>query len=244
MSENKLKDPQIQQESMYSLPYHWFPETYLRRFERQVKHDIIMRFITENKRTAIRNYLDVGCGDGRWTTDIHAMVSEKVEHQDVNAKGIDFSKRAIGFAKLISTHIDFSVHKGEALPFSDETFDLVTSIEVIEHVEDGQEEDFLSELHRVTRKDGLVILSTPSWNLKIPPHHFRHYTQARLEELAAATNFEFLDIRGQSVPCYGWKRSVRRIMERLPKVWRLWKYSFAETRVEKSLNLIFVLRPK
>jgi ubiquinone/menaquinone biosynthesis C-methylase UbiE len=135
------------------------------------------------------------------------------------------------------------VHKGEELPYPSQSFDLVTAIEVIEHVEDGAEEAFLAECHRVLRPTGLFILTTPSWNLPLTAHHFRHYSIERLSSLLEASQFNILDIRGQSIPWKGKKRKLRKIMSRTPKVWHLWKFTYRETRPEKALNLMVAARP-
>ncbi|MBI2013512.1 MAG: class I SAM-dependent methyltransferase [Candidatus Colwellbacteria bacterium] len=50
----------------------------------------------------------------------------------------------------------------ERLPFPDNSFDLVVSLEVIEHL--WNTEHYLKELWRVLRPDGYVILTTPNYN--------------------------------------------------------------------------------
>lgn len=226
-------NPVAEQEAMYRFPYHWFPEVRLEQFEREEKQRIVFQLIDGHRESTVRYYLDVGCGDGRWTADIHKHLN--AERTTV---GIDFSERAIGFARLISPSIDFRVHRGEDIPFPNQTFDLVSAIEVIEHVEDGKEEAFLGECRRVLKRAGLLILTTPSWNLRLTNHHFRHYSIERLTNLLVEAGFEIVDVRGQSAPCYGIMRKIRRIMGRTPKVWRLWKYTYRETEPEKALNLI------
>jgi SAM-dependent methyltransferase len=222
------------QEYLYRLPYHWFPEERLKRFEREVKQRIIFSLIEEYCDNLISNYLDVGCGDGRWTSDIH----EVINNNSLHSIGVDFSSQAIGFAKLISPHIEFQIQRGEDLPYGDKRFDLVTAIEVIEHVEDGKEEVFLHELKRVLQEDGLLILTTPSWKLRLTHHHYRHYSIERLIELIDSAGLSVICIRGQSIPCYGFRRKLRKRMNLFPVIWKFWRFSFRETSPEKSLNLI------
>ena len=151
------------QESLYKLPYHWFPEPWLKQFEREEKKRIIYSLMSNHLIGKTLKYLDVGCGDGRWTSDIHDLVQSSFE-TTLESFGIDFSEQAIKFARLINPTNNFQVGRGEDIPLSDEYFDLLTAIEVIEHVEDTSEKKFFSELHRVTHQDGLVIITMPSWN--------------------------------------------------------------------------------
>lgn len=237
MKKSPVNDPIGEQEGLYRLPYHWFPEERLKRFEREEKQRILYELLAEHALRPVRRYLDVGCGDGRWTVDLKSRLDPEAE-----VVGVDFSARAIGFARLIEPSIDFQVQRGETLPFADRSFDLITAIEVIEHVEDGAEEPFLAELHRLLAPRGLLLLTTPSWHLKLARHHFRHYSVERLGELLTAAGLSILAWRGQSLPCYGRRRWLRKRMSLFPVIWKLWRFTYRETRPEKSLNLMVAAR--
>src|SRR5574344_353646 len=62
------------------------------------------------------------------------------------------------------------------LPFPDESFDYVISFQVIEHIKDDA--CFVSEVHRVLRKGGKFIVSTPNIKMSLTrnPWHVREYT--------------------------------------------------------------------
>ncbi len=74
--------------------------------------------------------------------------------------------------------------RGEALPFGDGTLGLCTMFDVLEHV---QEEDrMLSEVRRVLRPSGIVLLSVPAYMFLWSDHdvslrHFRRYAKATLK---------------------------------------------------------------
>jgi SAM-dependent methyltransferase len=238
MKPTENQDPIAVQERKYNLPYHWFPRRRLLRFEREEKERIVFDLINRHHQKPVGRYLDVGCGDGRWTYEISTFLETGAD-----TYGIDFSEQAIGFARLINPHLHFSVQAGENIDFPDQYFDLVSTIEVIEHVEDGKEEAFLAELRRVMADDGLLILTTPSWNLKVPPHHFRHYTVERLQELLQEAGFECLECRGQSLPWYGFKRTLRGELRDTPLLWKLFKHTYREVDSSKALNLILAARP-
>lgn len=109
------------------------------------------KLFTRNKVPAHGNLkiLDVGCGTG-----VNAKYFKEMGH---DVFGIDISKVAIdNFVKTGFDGMQCDILKG--IPKEDNSFDLVFASEVIEHVEDY--EFFLSELRRVLKKDGLLVLST------------------------------------------------------------------------------------
>jgi SAM-dependent methyltransferase len=65
----------------------------------------------------------------------------------------------------------------------DESFNLVVSVEVIEHVE--ADERFVSEISRVLKQGGLFLLTTPNgdWVENKNPDHKRHYHKEQLQQL-------------------------------------------------------------
>lgn len=92
-----------------------------------------------------RTALDVGCRDGYW--------SEVLKKRGYKVKALDIEPYYKGAIK-------HDVEKG--LPFKDNSFDLVWSTEVLEHLRNPQ--FLLSEIDRVTKKGGLSILTTPNSN--------------------------------------------------------------------------------
>lgn len=236
MSQEKSPTPAQHQEDKYRLPYHWFPEDRLPRHTRQEK-ERILRALIERHAPSVRRYLDVGCGDGRWTSDLLQCLGA-----DVEACGTDISERAIAFARLISPQVDFEVFDGQRLPFADQSFDLVTSIEVIEHIEAEEEALHLRETKRVLRPGGLLVLTTPSQLLPLPPHHLRHYTIERLTGLLQECGFEVCEVRGQMTPAWSRFSRWRKIMNRFPFLWMPWRRTVRETVPERALDLLVAAR--
>lgn len=95
--------------------------------------------------------LDYGCGTGAILTGL--------ENIDKNGSyGVDVSESAIEFAK--SKFADYKWRKvpiDDVLPFSDASFDVVISSEVLEHVFDV--DGYLKELHRVLKPNGILVVS-------------------------------------------------------------------------------------
>ncbi len=98
--------------------------------------------------------LDVGCGAG--------LLCEPLARLGAAVTGLDAAAENIGVARTHAAQsglaMDYRVGGIEAL--TDETFDLVTSMEVIEHVTDPAA--FVAGLAQGLATDGLLILSTPN----------------------------------------------------------------------------------
>ena len=82
-----------------------------------------------------------------------------------------------------------------ALPFADESFDVVGAFDVIEHCEpEGQAVD---ELARVLRPGGRLLASVPAYAWAWSDHdvragHYRRYTRPRIVRAVEAAGFEVL----------------------------------------------------
>ena len=117
--------------------------------------------------------LDVGCGD--------KFLEPVLKKKNFFYEGIDINR------------VDFNVDK---LPYDDNSFDIVISLAVIEHIKIP--ENYLSEIYRVLKNNnGLLFLSTPNW---IYSHkdfyndytHVRPYTKVSLTNILS--DFNFIDI--------------------------------------------------
>ena len=73
---------------------------------------------------------------------------------------------------------------GERLPFGDETFDVATSYQTIEHVTDVAE--CINELLRVVKRGGVVHLSAPDYNSFFEPHYRVPFLPTMNKALAGA----------------------------------------------------------
>ncbi|MDF1527115.1 MAG: class I SAM-dependent methyltransferase [bacterium] len=107
---------------------------------------LIQRFSTDRH---ARNVLLVGCGSG----DDMSL--------DPNAFGIDLSMKSLGNTKTRFSSSRVLQGDAQVLPFIENSFDLIICSEVIEHL--PHRELFLSEAHRVLKKGGILILTTPNW---------------------------------------------------------------------------------
>ena len=89
-----------------------------------------------------RRILDVGCGTGTMLGYLAAYGK---------AQGVDIDEEAVGYCHERGL-LDVSQGEAANLPFDAATFDLVTALDVIEHLDDDAEA--LSEIRRVLRPGG------------------------------------------------------------------------------------------
>jgi SAM-dependent methyltransferase len=119
--------------------------------------------------------LDVGCGTG---------ANLQMLGEFGSAEGVDVSPEALDFCR---TRGLAQVKQGaaESLPFADSSFDLVTGLDVVEHLDDDIAG--LSEMRRVLRPDGRAVLFVPAfmflWGVQDDiSHHRRRYTLPELKQ--------------------------------------------------------------
>jgi ubiquinone/menaquinone biosynthesis C-methylase UbiE len=134
--------------------------------------------------------LDVGCGEGFGTY----YLSEKAK----KIIGIDNSPESIELAKknYNRENIEFIQMDAEKLEFPDETFEIVVSMAVIEHVKDY--ESYLREMKRVLKKGGIGVISFLKRIYKVPlePYHFREFYLSEILELMKKHFSENFEIYG------------------------------------------------
>lgn len=96
--------------------------------------------------------LDVGCGGG--------FLSNDLARAGFRVTGIDLSKESLKIAEAYDeTHsVKYEVADAFALPYPNETFDSVTAMDFLEHIDDPQK--VIKELSRVLKPGGLFFFHT------------------------------------------------------------------------------------
>jgi 2-polyprenyl-3-methyl-5-hydroxy-6-metoxy-1,4-benzoquinol methylase len=134
--------------NVYDCAYHWT----LKGLERRKyikKLDLIKRFLNDKD-----VLLDVGCGDGKLSY-LMSFLTKKVYAIDNQKKPIDLAKQQ---TKKGNLHFFYS----GVLPFKNESFDVVTAFDVIEHIPESKVNDFVQSLAQKVKKKGRVVISTPN----------------------------------------------------------------------------------
>jgi SAM-dependent methyltransferase len=147
--------------------------------------------------------LDLGCGAGQFTAVLVAAGARAV--------GCDVAEAAITRARAANPELDFRLAPIDGpLPFGDNSFELVWTSEVIEHVADTAR--WLSEVRRVLVPAGRLLLTTPSHaRLRVAiagvehfseplGDHLHLYTRRSLTETLQAFDFSQIEVRAVAGP--------------------------------------------
>jgi len=146
----------------------------------RIVEDVIDRGIKLPPRARV---LDVGCGSGA----VLEALSERFE-----AYGTDTSRLAIDLSHQRGLTNAFCCTL-EMFPHPEFRFDLITLLDVIEHVDDDR--GVLKEAHRYLKPGGWALVTVPAYEFLWGPHdvvnhHKRRYARPGLRRVLEATGFE------------------------------------------------------
>ena len=116
-----------------------------REIEQPLMFEMVPKDLTGKK------LLDIGCGPG-----IHMKTYLE---RGATGYGMDLSSKMIALAKKHCPNAEFKLGSAYKLEFEDNSFDIVTSSLVLDHVQDL--EKAAEEIQRVLKPGGLFIYSTP-----------------------------------------------------------------------------------
>ena len=143
--------------------------------------------------------LDVGCGIGYFL--------EVAKERGWDVYGTEYTDEAI----QICSSKGINMQKGilSSGNYQNEEFDIITSFEVIEHINNPIDE--LTNFYKVLRKGGLVYLTTPNFNSLLRyrlkseynvicyPEHLSYYTPKTLKKLFTCVDFKTKKIESTGI---------------------------------------------
>src|SRR5678810_564388 len=94
--------------------------------------------------------LDVGCSTGACGQAIFDRARDECTGIDITDRYVDYAKRKYGSGRYMAMD-------ARAMSFADATFDVVSFIGVLHHMDDATAMRSLSEARRVLKKGGVVI---------------------------------------------------------------------------------------
>ncbi|MBW3578611.1 MAG: class I SAM-dependent methyltransferase [Actinobacteria bacterium] len=202
--------------------------------------------------------LDAGCGEGYGAAALAAAGAARVVAVDVDPQVAPHVARRYPQVEAVEAELS-------DLPLPDDSFDLVVSLQVIEHVWDV--EAFLASLCRVLRPGGELVVSTPNRltftpgsDTPINPFHVREFTADELRATLTEAGFHVGCLLGvhhgtllrtadrmlrdavphvlAGSPPESWPAGVRRLVHRVDASW----FELREDALDASLDLIALCR--
>jgi 2-polyprenyl-3-methyl-5-hydroxy-6-metoxy-1,4-benzoquinol methylase len=152
----------------------------------------MQKYLTEIKKIKPEGkLLDIGCALGFFV--------EMANKAGFDSYGIDPSEYAIDEAKLT---LGNKVQKGtlNTVDFKEETFDVITMLDVFEHLNDPEKE--LHSIYRLLKKDGLLLIATGDtgsllpkimgrkWTFYNPPQHLFFFNQKNIGQMLDQAHFK------------------------------------------------------
>lgn len=143
-------------------------------------------------------HLDIGCGPGTFIGSLDE--STESTGVDIAADQIEYARTTYGSARK-----RFEVIDEGRLPYPDNTFDVATCVELVEHLPRDQGQHLAAETRRVLRPGGLLLLTTPDYggawpmlewlvnrigDVSYEDQHITHFSRPTLTDMLAETGFE------------------------------------------------------
>ena len=192
--------------------------------------------------------LDVGCGIGYFL--------EEAKKRGWEVYGTEFTDEAIS----ICSAKGISMKQGvlNSADFESQSFDVITSFEVIEHINNPREE--LSQFRKLLRKGGLCYVTTPNFNSLLRyrlkdqynvisyPEHLSYYTPKTLKSVFKLSGFEAQKIvttgisltrlrtsKGKSQQAFVSETSDDEVLR--TKMEQKWHLKFAKSTINQLLTI-------
>jgi SAM-dependent methyltransferase len=224
---------EIREEHVPAKPGQWTPatiglfwENYGARtdlrseyFTYQVGNGIVGFLAFAGRLTPEMVALDYGCGPG--------FLIEKLLARKVRCHGVENSPNAVEvvnqkFADNPNWMGALEVRDPPA-PFPDESFDLVTCLETLEHLLDDRLPVVIQEIRRLLKPRGVALFTTPNNEDLLRSHvycpfcetsfhrvqHVRSFTESSMKDLLASHGFRTLFCRGINFDAFQRRPSLR-----------------------------------
>lgn len=147
----------------------------------------------------LKKILDVGCGTGQLVAFLNKNGFE--------AFGCDNTQEAIKQARKINSPQAIIQASATELPFKNNSFDLVTAVSLIEHLEGKEPQDFIKESYRILKPGCFIFLITPNFDSPFrfifgkkwfgfsDPTHVQFFTPRSLATLLKTQGFSNIKFR-------------------------------------------------
>ncbi len=206
------KIPTIEELALHYGRYSYESEGYLSPITIKSYNQQLDEFEPYRKNNKI---LDVGCGRGWFLLE--------AQKRGWEVYGTEYSKAAVNICK--KNRIKIKEGALDEAFFDDGSFDVITSFEVIEHINNPNEE--LRHLYKFLRQGGLFYCTTPNFNSILRyylrteyniigyPEHLSYFTKATLNKLAKQNRFKPIKFLSTGISLTRIKTSKKTSQEKL-----------------------------
>jgi GT2 family glycosyltransferase/SAM-dependent methyltransferase/glycosyltransferase involved in cell wall biosynthesis len=168
-------------------------ERYVPSEDGPIKYEHLHRYGLSLALAKGKSVLDLACGEG-YGTALLAQVAELAIGVDIDAPTISHARQNYYYQNL-----KFLVGSCESIPLPDQSVELVTSFETIEHHD--KHEEMMQEIKRVLKPGGLLVISSPNRSVYSDEANF--VNEFHVKELYYDELMELLGRHFQYVHCHG-----------------------------------------
>jgi O-antigen biosynthesis protein len=165
----------------------------------EIRHEHLHRYAWCARLVEGKDVLDIACGEGYGS----AMLARRAR----SVKGVDIASDAVAHASATYQDIhglEFMQGNAAEIPLGDNSVDVVVSFETIEHHDRHRE--MLSEIRRVLRPDGLLVISSP--NRVVYSELAGHHNEFHVKELDFAEFDAVLQEQFDNICYFGQRLAV------------------------------------
>jgi 2-polyprenyl-3-methyl-5-hydroxy-6-metoxy-1,4-benzoquinol methylase len=171
---------QAQQEEQYRFPYHHIPSFDKNGFKQARIHpwgyvytSYIENVLQHIEQVPHNSILDIGCGDGK------LLYEARKKFPTALLAGTDYSEHALALAYALNFKNNVYLSTS---PDKTKTYDVVTAIEVLEHISPSDTGEFAKSFASALSHDGIGIITVPSDNVSINKKHYQHFNEHLIRE--------------------------------------------------------------
>ena len=137
-----------------------------------------------------KNILEFGCGSG-YGSHILADHCQHITAVDISSESILYAQDNYKSENLVFKQI--SNIENHPLEFDDDSFDVIISFQVIEHL--SNDKAYINQLHRVLKENGKIIIVTPNKTYRLysfqKPWNMYHIKEYNMKELSNTISNKF-----------------------------------------------------
>lgn len=169
-------------------PLDFSGERFTSETQGQIEIEHLHRYFIARNYCRDKDVLDIASGEGYGTAYL-AQVARSVVGFEISANAVAHASKSYNYSNL-----RFSVGDARKINLPSSSVDVVVSFETIEHF--FEQEEFVREVARVLRPEGLLIVSTPEQEV-----YSTAFSPANPYHVKELSRDKFVDLLHKNFPC-------------------------------------------